>query len=104
MTSNFSGGEIRLGSGQRAKLDEGTVKIVPPELPPEPQQFHFCMNVACGQDTATAVMHVYSGTYSALVAFLNQLEAIDYSLINIERIEGAAATPSDLPGWDPDTF
>jgi hypothetical protein len=88
MTDNIGfGGEMRLGTGQRAQLAPGgTVKVVGHDKLPE---HHFCMNVAHRRDFATPVTQVRSVTYDALVLFLKQLEPLDYLLINIERVDGA---------------
>lgn len=87
MAESF-GGEIRLGSGQKAQLDPGgTVRVKSLDKLPE---HHFCMNVAHRRDFATPVTQVRSATYDALYHFLKQLEHLDYLLINIERVEGVA--------------
>jgi hypothetical protein len=87
----FSGGEIRLGSGQLAEIDAGVVRILSPELPVNVPDHHFCMTVAHARDLATSVSTIRSATYDALIAFLKQLEPLDYLLINIERAAGSAS-------------
>lgn len=81
------GGEIRLGTGQRAQLvPGGTINVVPQDKLPE---HHFLMVVAHRRDFEKPTTQVQSATYDALVDFLKQLERIDYLLVSIERIQGA---------------
>jgi hypothetical protein len=84
------GGEIRLGTGQIAQLQPGgTINVVSHDKVPE---HHFCMAVAHRRDFETPVTQVWSTTYDALVDFLKQLEALDYLLVSIERIDGIIPT------------
>jgi hypothetical protein len=81
--TEYSGGEVRLGTGQRAHLHPGgtvTVRRMP--------EHHFVMNVAHQRDFTTPVTQVRSATYQALVDFLKQLEGLDYLLVDISRVEG----------------
>lgn len=81
------GGEIRLGSGQRAQIAlGGTVNVVPQGKLPE---HHFLMVVAHRRDFDKPTTQVQSATYDALISFLKQLEELDYLLMSIERIQGA---------------
>jgi hypothetical protein len=83
-----AGGEVRLGSGQRAQLvPGGTVSVVSHAKMPD---HHFRMSVAHRRDFAVPVTEVRSTTYDALVSFLKQLEELDYLLVDIQRVEGLA--------------
>jgi len=77
--------EVRLGSGQLARMHEGTVRVIAPkELP----TYHFLMNVAHIDQHTEPVTAVRAPNYEALVQFLKQLEKLDYLLLNIERVDG----------------
>lgn len=102
MSDTLFGAEIRLESGQLARMvDGGTVEVIqsPPELPPV-QKFHFRMTVT-HKDDIGKIRPLYdrdgnvrrptvatSADYDALIAFMKQLEGLDYTLTNIESVPG----------------
>lgn len=86
MSDNLNDGEIILDSGQKATMLDGIVRVVP-EPKPLPDHY-FCMSVASHQDFDTPVLQACSDTYHSLTEFYKQLEALDYLLINIERVPG----------------
>jgi hypothetical protein len=77
---DYSGGEVRLGSGQLAQLSPGgTVRVV------QREPYHQ-LSVAHRRDPATPVLHAHSATYEALIDFLKQLEVLDYQLLDLRRV------------------
>jgi len=76
---------VRLESGQLAQMEDGgTVRVI------APAQFHYRMSVSSYKTPST--LEARSDTYEALFQFLTQLEALDYLLLNIERMEGTIPT------------
>jgi hypothetical protein len=93
--------EVKLTSGQLARMvDGGTVQVVQSvEHVPTPK-FFFRMTVTHKDDIGKArplydlqgnlrrPTQAASADYDALIAFMKQLESLDYTLTNIERVPG----------------
>jgi hypothetical protein len=103
--SDTFGAEIRLGGGQLARMNEGTVEIVSSSQPVENKKFYFRMTVTHKSDLGkTRPLYDTNGnlrrptqvscaSYDSLIGFLKQLESLDYTLTNIERVVGELARP-----------
>ena len=73
---------VRLPSGQMAHLADGVVQVVPPK---PVGAHHFKM---AAEHKHSGAVEVCCGDYDGLIAFLKQLESLDYMLVSIERQPG----------------
>jgi hypothetical protein len=81
-TKSF-GAEMRLGSGQYARVNPGGIVEVLPE--PEPDTFYYRMNLE--HKDITTPTFALAEKYTDLIKFLAQMETLEYTLINIERLK-----------------
>lgn len=72
-------GEVRLSSGQLARIYEGRVEVVPPSI------HHY--KLVAEHSTGGELTACCFG-YDSLIDFLKQLELLDYRLSYVKRIAG----------------
>lgn len=76
----YSGGEVRLGTGQLAQLNPGgTVQVLP-------QEPYHLLTVAHGSSPDTQALAARGPSYQVLIDFLRQLEGLGYLLLELRRV------------------
>lgn len=73
--------DITLETGQTARIEAGIVSVQK-RLPPP---YHYRLTA---QHKAGGLLDVRCSDYDAAVAFLKQLEALDYTMRSLSRVEG----------------
>jgi hypothetical protein len=78
--------EVRLTTGQTARLHDGVVSVV--EAPAKERPHHYKMTVQ--HPASGSLLDVRAAEHGACMAFLAQLEALGYAMRNMVRMPGAA--------------
>jgi hypothetical protein len=89
MAANIGGNdvmdEVRLTTGQIARMQGGVVSVV--ETPAKEQPHHYKMTV---QHPTGSLLDVRAGEHGACMLFLAQLEPLGYAMRNMVRMPGTA--------------
>jgi len=92
--TTFSGGEVRLNSGQLARMSAGgTIQVIEASKEKD-TEYHFRMTVTHKDDIGkprplnAKPTQASCADYDILIAFLKQLEGCDYVMTNLERVPG----------------
>jgi len=82
MTDDRTSDPVQLGSGQTARLHQGVVQVIQPAVP---ETYHFRMTT---QHISGGMLESRCANHNDLLAFLRQLEALDYTMHEIARVPG----------------
>jgi hypothetical protein len=78
--------EVRLTTGQTARLQDGVVSVV--EAPAKEQPHHYKMTAQ--HPVSGSLLDVRAAEHGACMLFLAQLERLGYAMRNMVRMPGAA--------------
>lgn len=74
--------DITLSSGQTARLEAGVVQVQPPGRQGPPHHYKLT-----AQHRDGGLLDVRTAEYDDAVAFLKQLERLDYTMRSLSRVE-----------------
>ncbi len=79
--------EVRLTTGQMARMESGVVSVVVQAAAKEPAPHHYKMTV---QHPTGGMLDVRAAEHGACMAFLAQLESLGYAMRNMVRMPGVS--------------